>query len=550
MLLKSFRLFVSSTFKDFAQERELLQSKVFPALDVYCAARGYQFHAVDLRWGVNEEAQLDQRTAEICLGEVSAAKGYPAPNFLIMVGDRYGWVPLPFAIAQDEFEAALAWFDSRGEHGVVRELRHVYQLDENHVIPRGLVATPGVPGAAGTAEETSAYTLRSREDEIAELKDADTWERLEARLRTALQAAADYLHRTGRIDTAGHQKYFLSLTEQEIIHGLPGYCGGGAPDGASTPADGPQAIAWIRERATPRRAGLLRRWLSPSAARPEPDPQVATLASAIRSALSEESIDTATTSAGADGKFDQIYLATFVSTIQRKLESAIDARIAAFERQQIGPDSVLLIERAEHSVFAEGRLKVFKGRDSNRASISDYIAGSSAHPLVIYGRSGSGKSALMAWAATHGSKSSAPVISRFIGASAASSDQRAMLASLVDDLAANSIVERPAQWEDDTNKFVAQVGDLLSAIDKPVVILLDALDQLHKPYRTGWLPDQLPSVVKIIVSVLDDEAFPVDSAVYKSLRQRLPADAFLEIEPLEPTHGHDILAAPSPAGPA
>src|ERR1700682_2966080 len=114
MFLKSFRLFVSSTFKDFAQERELLQSKVFSALDVYCAARGYQFHAVDLRWGVNEEAQLDQRTAEIGLDEVRGAKAYPAPNCLIMIGARYGWVPLPFAIAQDEFEAALAWLESRG----------------------------------------------------------------------------------------------------------------------------------------------------------------------------------------------------------------------------------------------------------------------------------------------------------------------------------------------------------------------------------------------------------------------------------------------------
>ena len=39
---------------------------------------------------VSEEAQLDQRTAEICLGEVAAAKHYPSPNFLIMVGHRYG----------------------------------------------------------------------------------------------------------------------------------------------------------------------------------------------------------------------------------------------------------------------------------------------------------------------------------------------------------------------------------------------------------------------------------------------------------------------------
>ena len=124
MLVKAFRLFVSSTFADFAQERELLQSKVFPALDAYCAAKGYQFLPLDLRWGVSEEAQLDQRTAEICLGEVRAAKDYPPPNFLIMIGNRYGWVPLPYAIARDEFEAVIAWLKGRWKWGAARALAH------------------------------------------------------------------------------------------------------------------------------------------------------------------------------------------------------------------------------------------------------------------------------------------------------------------------------------------------------------------------------------------------------------------------------------------
>ena len=115
MLLKSFRLFVSSTFADFAAEREALQSQVFPALDAYCAAKGYQFYPLDMRWGISEEAGRDQRTADICLEEVEAANGYPPPNFLILLGDRYGWVPLPFAIARDEFEAMLAWLDARGD---------------------------------------------------------------------------------------------------------------------------------------------------------------------------------------------------------------------------------------------------------------------------------------------------------------------------------------------------------------------------------------------------------------------------------------------------
>jgi Domain of unknown function (DUF4062) len=213
MHLKSFRLFVSSTFKDFAQERACLQSDVFPDLTAYCSARGYQFHAVDLRWGVNEEAQLDQRTTDICLGEVNAAKDYPTPNFLIMIGDRYGWVPLPFAIARDEFDAALAFLESRRENNAVRDLRRVYQLDENHVVQCGLVANSAAAGI-DDVPETTAYTLCSREDEIAELKDAAAWEKVETQLRIALQAAADHLYRQGRINAVGrhgrHRKHDAS----------------------------------------------------------------------------------------------------------------------------------------------------------------------------------------------------------------------------------------------------------------------------------------------------------------------------------------------------
>jgi WD40 repeat protein len=552
MLVKSFRLFVSSTFADFVQEREVLQDKVFPALDTYCAAKGYQFHPLDLRWGVNEEAQLDQRTTEICLGEVDAAKGYPPPNFLIMIGDRYGWVPLPFAIARDEFEAATTWLEGRGEHDIVRELRHVYQLDENHVIRCGLVAAD----RASAAPNTIAYTLRSREEEIAELKDAELWHLLEARLRVALQNAADHLLKRGRIDPAGHQKYFLSLTEQEIIQGLPGYRHDVAREDAASEkradADGPHAIAWIREMtATPadRRTGLLRRWLGRS---PQPESRaddnsqagLAAMKAGIRHTLTEDSVFTARATTDPEGKLDEAYLTTFVSTIQRKIMAVIDRQITAVEEQERASDFELQSERAEHRAFAEERRKIFIGRDSNRAAIASYVEGCSARPLVLYGLSGSGKSALMACAVADAEGASrAPVIYRFIGATAASSDQRAMLVSLTDDLAAHGIVQKPEQWEDDANKFVGQVRELLSAIDMPVVIFLDALDQLRKPYRPAWLPNTLPSAVKIIVSVLDDEAFPADIGVYKGLRQLLPVDAFLEIDPLDPTHGHDILTA-------
>jgi len=83
MAIKAFRLFVSSTFADFAAERDVLQRQVSPALDAYCTAKGYQFYPLDLRWGVNEEAQLDQRTAEICLNEVAPrSRTTRRPTFL------------------------------------------------------------------------------------------------------------------------------------------------------------------------------------------------------------------------------------------------------------------------------------------------------------------------------------------------------------------------------------------------------------------------------------------------------------------------------------
>ena len=72
---KTFRIFVSSTFSDLKAERDALQRFVFPRLRELCASRGARFQAIDLRWGVSEEAGLDQRTMPICLGEIDRRAG-------------------------------------------------------------------------------------------------------------------------------------------------------------------------------------------------------------------------------------------------------------------------------------------------------------------------------------------------------------------------------------------------------------------------------------------------------------------------------------------
>src|SRR3990170_2812188 len=67
---RTFRVFVSSTFSDLKAERNALHERVFPRLRELCQAHGCRFQAIDLRWGVSEEAALDQQTMNICLGEI------------------------------------------------------------------------------------------------------------------------------------------------------------------------------------------------------------------------------------------------------------------------------------------------------------------------------------------------------------------------------------------------------------------------------------------------------------------------------------------------
>ena len=100
------RMFVSSTFSDMKHERNALEADAFPKLEQLCQRQGFQFQAIDLRWGVSTEAGLDHRTMRICFDELRRAQEIsPRPNFLILLGNRYGWRPLPEEISIAEFQA-------------------------------------------------------------------------------------------------------------------------------------------------------------------------------------------------------------------------------------------------------------------------------------------------------------------------------------------------------------------------------------------------------------------------------------------------------------
>ena len=69
----------------------------------------------------------------------------PRPNFVVLLGDRHGWRPLPDEIPTAEFEALLP-------HLPAELANRWYKLDENIVCPR----------FGGNGSDKGVYVLRSR----------------------------------------------------------------------------------------------------------------------------------------------------------------------------------------------------------------------------------------------------------------------------------------------------------------------------------------------------------------------------------------------------
>jgi WD40 repeat protein len=182
MASRTVRLFVSSPFTDFAAERDVLQRVVFPRLKELCASKGLRFQPIDLRWGISEEASRDNRTMRICLRELHRCREHLPPNFMVLLGNRYGWRPLPEILPVELFERLAALMDSAN----AQLFRRWFRVDQNAVPP------------------------------VAELQPHDAaegWrEGVEQPLLAALEAAAQALG----INPSG---IGTSATEQEILEG-------------------------------------------------------------------------------------------------------------------------------------------------------------------------------------------------------------------------------------------------------------------------------------------------------------------------------------------
>ena len=123
---RSVRIFLSSTFRDYGEERDLLVRKVFPNLRAKLKDRFVELVDVDLRWGITVQQAERGEVLPICLAEIDRAR----PFFVGMLGNRYGWIPPKDAYAPDLLERQ-PWLDSHRGGKSVTELEMLHGVLNN-----------------------------------------------------------------------------------------------------------------------------------------------------------------------------------------------------------------------------------------------------------------------------------------------------------------------------------------------------------------------------------------------------------------------------------
>lgn len=89
--MKSF--FISSTFRDMQEERDIIHRIVFPSVRKLLKKYGESAEEVDLRWGVDtlnlSEEESGHMVIKVCIDAIDRC----APYFIVLLGERYGWIP-------------------------------------------------------------------------------------------------------------------------------------------------------------------------------------------------------------------------------------------------------------------------------------------------------------------------------------------------------------------------------------------------------------------------------------------------------------------------
>lgn len=498
---RTFRLFISSTFSDFIDEREALQRRVFPQLEAYCQERGATFQAVDLRWGITEDAQRQHDTMRMCLEEVRRCQQLsPRPNFVVLLGDRYGWEPPPARIPAQHWRELL----TAAAAGDRRLITASYRGPDRNAIP-----------PVWHLKDRKGSNLQAVQHENA--------------LRDALRRAAEAAGLSG-VDRV---PYFASATHQEIVLG--------ALDSNYSQDAADHVHVYVRHIVGLPQDESARHFLDWDDQTQQPVAGAHARLCALKTELRERMPGNfhVVHAHWAQDRTDSTHVDAFCAKFLRDQQALIDSELARMEQAQA--------ETARsgqlHDAFARERARDFTGRKTLLRRIGRYLERSGkVAPLVIHGAGGMGKSALMARACAQtrdAADATAIICARFIGGVPGSDSLYELLGGLAAEITqARGLPSPPPPADIAAAREAFQETLAASSADRPLVLFLDAVDQLDRAdgaWQLDWLPRKLCPHTRVVVSTREGPAL-------EAARWRYPR-SLLEIPRMALREGCQLLAA-------
>ncbi|TDG44206.1 hypothetical protein AWZ03_009380 [Drosophila navojoa] len=238
------------------------------------------------------------------------------------------------------------------------------------------------------------------------------------------------------------------------------------------------------------------------------------------------------------------------------IESLLDKSLAGIFEEHLqksipyntlGVDRVLLEELQLIGHYS----KLLAQNSANFDIMNDvkrYIRDGTSQPLVVSGARGSGKSVLVSkiMENVHRWKPEAQLVLRYANLSARSSDITSLLGSIANQM---SVLETGQQCQVPhiLEAYAGVIKAILGRQQRFFVLIIDGLDELQRDAALDWLPLQLGSCGKLILTVSEREDEEGESDSFDMLaalaQLGIPQRCFLRLRQFTERQWHDILSS-------
>ncbi|XP_062545784.1 uncharacterized protein LOC134212179 [Armigeres subalbatus] len=179
--------------------------------------------------------------------------------------------------------------------------------------------------------------------------------------------------------------------------------------------------------------------------------------------------------------------------------------------------------------------------------VKEYLTSNRRKPLVVFGKTGAGKSVLVAKISQniHTWLPESHLVLRYTNLTAMSSDVTSLLGSITEQISVlvNSV---PTRCNHTIESYSEALKQLIEGTKQQITILIDSVDGLQDLDALEWLPLELLDNVKLVLTVSSSctslDQLGADDVVLKRLKEKIAdAECFLYLSPFTQEQWEDVL---------